>query len=213
MHSLSMLDYSKHETLYRMRMAEMGMEPDASQREAIQGLARVHAGLFEGRPRTSILHSIKQKFSAAPPIASPVNGLYMWGGVGRGKTTLMDLFFESLPFDDKLRYHFHRMMYRVHNRLAELNNVEDPIQVIADELAGQARVICFDEFFVSDIGDAMILGRLLQALFERHVTLVATSNIPPENLYADGLQRQQFLPSIELIEKHTQVMHVDSDID
>ena len=104
-------------------------------------------------------------------------------------------------------------MYRVHNRLAELNNVEDPIQIVADELADQARVICFDEFFVSDIGDAMILGRLMQALFERHVTLVATSNIPPENLYAGGLQRQQFLPCIALLEKHTEVLRVDDDVD
>jgi cell division protein ZapE len=208
-----MPDTSKHEALYLMRMAEMGLEPDAAQLEAIQGLARVHAGLFEGRPRTGMFLSIKENFLGAGPVASPVQGLYMWGGVGRGKTTLMDLFFDSLPFEDKLRYHFHRMMYRVHNRLKELDNVEDPIQIVADEFADQARVICFDEFFVSDIGDAMILGRLMQALFERHVTLVATSNIPPENLYAGGLQRQRFLPCIALIETHTQVLQVDSDVD
>ena len=207
-----MPQYAKHEALYLMRMDEMGLEPDIAQREALHSLARVHAGLFQGRPRTSMLRVLKSKFDGNS-VASPVKGLYMWGGVGRGKTTLMDVFFESLPFDDKLRYHFHRLMYRVHNRLAELNNVEDPIQVVADELADQARVICFDEFFVSDIGDAMILGRLMQALFERHVTLVATSNIPPENLYTDGLQRQQFLPCIALLEKHTEVLHVDADVD
>lgn len=212
MHSTAMPQYAKHEALYLMRMDEMGLEPDTAQCEALHSLARVHVGLFQGRPHTSMFRSLKSKFDGGS-IASPVKGLYMWGGVGRGKTTLMDVFFESLPFDDKLRYHFHRLMYRVHNRLAELNNVEDPIQIVADELADQARVICFDEFFVSDIGDAMILGRLMQALFERHVTLVATSNIPPENLYAGGLQRQQFLPCIALLEKHTEVLRVDDDVD
>jgi cell division protein ZapE len=143
----------------------------------------------------------------------PVEGLYIWGSVGRGETWLMDLFFDSLPFDDKLRFHFHRLMYRVHNRLKSIGHRRDPLQVVADELAGQARVLCFDEFFVSDIADAMILARLLDALFARRVALVATSNIPPGALYEGGLQRQKFLPAIDLINTHTEVVPVDNGTD
>jgi len=203
----------KHQTLYIGLMEDMGLTPDAAQMDALGALARVQAGLFEGRPRTGMFQVLKKRVSGEGPVAAPVKGLYMWGGVGRGKTTLMDLFYDNLPFDDKLRYHFHRLMYRVHNRLAELKDVEDPIQIVADELADQARIICFDEFFVSDIGDAMILARLMEALFQRHVTLVATSNIPPDDLYKDGLQRARFLPAIELIKTHTEVMRVDSETD
>jgi len=210
---MSQDSHSQHLAMYEMTMSGMDMTPDDAQLEALKSLARVHAGLFEGRPRTGVFQSLKNRLSGGGSVAAPVKGLYMWGGVGRGKTTLMDIFFESLPFDDKIRYHFHRVMYRVHNRLKELKNVEDPIQIVADELADQARVICFDEFFVSDIGDAMILGKLMEALFKRHVTLVATSNIPPEKLYEGGLQRQRFLPVIDMIKQHTEIMRVDADTD
>lgn len=137
----------------------------------------------------------------------------MWGGVGRGKTFVMDVFFEALPFEEKLRYHFHRLMYRVHNQLKQLQGEADPIEVVAADLAAQAKIICFDEFFVADIGDAMILGKLLRGLFSRGVTLVATSNIPPAELYRDGLQRQQFLPAIDLLKSHTEVMNLDNGCD
>jgi cell division protein ZapE len=125
----------------------------------------------------------------------------------------MDLFFEALPFPERLRYHFHRLMYRVHNRLRTLQNQPDPLEIVAAEFAAQARVICFDEFFVSDIADAMILGNLLDALFRRGVSLVATSNIPPDELYRGGLQRQRFLPTITLIKGHTEVLHIAGGID
>ena len=111
-----------------------------------------------------------------------VRGLYIWGGVGRGKTFLMDLFFETLNVDAKKRIHFHRMLHDVHQRLAALGNVEDPLDQVAADIAADTRVLCFDEFFVSDIGDAMILGRLLEGLFLRGVTLVATSNSAPDDL-------------------------------
>jgi cell division protein ZapE len=142
-----------------------------------------------------------------------VRGLYIWGGVGRGKTFLMDLFFDSLEIDAKKRIHFHRMMHDVHNRLNELRGVEDPLDKVARDIASSTRVLCFDEFFVSEIGDAMILGRLLDGLFRRGVTLVATSNIRPDQLYADGLQRERFLPAIALLEANTDVVEMDSGID
>ena len=145
--------------------------------------------------------------------AIPVRGLYLWGGVGRGKTWLLDLFFDSLRIERRQRIHFHRMMAYVHGRLGRLKGVEDPLAKVADEVARRTRVLCFDEFFVSDIGDAMILARLLEALFERGVTLVATSNAAPEDLYRDGLQRARFLPAIDLISEHTDVIHIDGETD
>ncbi len=143
----------------------------------------------------------------------PVEGLYIWGGVGRGKTWLMDLFFETLTEVRKRRIHFHRMMAYVHGRLGRLKGIEDPIASVADDVSQRTRVLCFDEFFVSDIADAMILGRLLEAIFERGVTLVATSNSAPEDLYRDGLQRARFLPAIDLINRYTAVVHMDGDTD
>ena len=142
-----------------------------------------------------------------------VRGLYFWGGVGRGKTYLMDNFFESLPFEQKLRAHFHRFMRRVHAELKKLGGKKNPLKLVADTIAAEARVICFDEFFVADITDAMILGTLMEELFARGVTLVATSNIVPDGLYKDGLQRARFLPAIDLLNKHTLVVNVDGGVD
>jgi len=143
---------------------------------------------------------------SAPAAAIP--GLYIWGGVGRGKTFLMDLFFETLRLPAKERIHFHRMMHDVHARLARLGDIADPLAQVADDIARDTRVLCFDEFFVSDIGDAMLLGRLLEGLFRRGVTLVATSNSAPDDLYRDGLQRQRFLPAIAALQRHTKVVHI-----
>ena len=145
--------------------------------------------------------------------AEMVVGLYLWGDVGRGKTYLMDLFHETLPVARKRRFHFHRFMQHVHAELRDLEGRTDPLKTVADRFAADARVLCFDEFFVSDIGDAMILGELLKHLFERRVTLVATSNVAPAKLYENGLQRRRFLPAIELIERHTDVMHVGGETD
>ena len=144
---------------------------------------------------------------------NPILGLYLWGGVGRGKTYLMDSFFESLPFESKLRIHFHRFMRRVHEELDEFKGHANPLEKVADKIAGETMVICFDEFFVSDITDAMILGKLFEALFARGVCLVATSNVEPGNLYKNGLQRQRFLPAIELIKTRCQVINVDGGVD
>lgn len=142
-----------------------------------------------------------------------VRGIYLWGGVGRGKTFLMDLFFESLAIREKRRVHFHRMMHEVHHRLKKLSLVEDPLDKVAAGIAQDTRVLCFDEFFVSDIGDAMILGGLLDGLFKRGVTLIATSNSRPDDLYKDGLQRQRFLSAINLINEFTDVVNMDGGTD
>jgi len=147
------------------------------------------------------------------PTPSGVKGLYIWGGVGRGKTFLMDLFFDSLDIEKKKRIHFHRMMHDVHDRLLALDDIEDPLDKVADGIARETQVLCFDEFFVSDIADAMILGRLLDGLFRRGVTLVATSNSRPDDLYQEGLQRRRFLPAIDLIKVNTDVIHMDSGTD
>ncbi len=143
----------------------------------------------------------------------PEVGLYLWGGVGRGKTYLVDTFHDCLPIERKMRVHFHRFMQRVHADLKSLEGEKNPLLLVADRIAAEARVICFDEFFVTDIADAMILGGLMEALFQRGVTLVATSNIVPEKLYENGLQRQRFLPAIALIEKYTRVVNVDAGVD
>ena len=144
---------------------------------------------------------------------APIRGVYLWGSVGRGKTFMMDLFYGALPFDDKLRQHFHRFMASVHEHLKQLRDREDPLELVADRIAEQTRIICFDEFAVTDIADAMILGTLFAALFARGVTLAATSNIEPEQLYRDGLQRQRFLPTIKLLRQNTHVVHVDGAVD
>ncbi len=145
--------------------------------------------------------------------AAPERGLYIWGGVGRGKTHLVDTFYDSLALERKLRVHFHRFMQRVHTALTQHSGAKNPLEVVADDIANETLVLCFDEFFVSDIGDAMILGGLIDALFRRGVTLVATSNIPPQELYRDGLQRSRFLPAIGLLEQHLTVTHLEAATD
>jgi cell division protein ZapE len=138
--------------------------------------------------------------------------LYLCGGVGRGKTWLMDLFFDSLPFAQARRRHFHRFMHDVHLQLAQLRHEHAPLEQVADGIARDTRVLCFDELYVADIADAMILGGLFDALFRRGVTLVATSNVPQE-LYRDGLQRERFVPAIRLLERHLEVLRVVGDTD
>ncbi|MAF82715.1 MAG: cell division protein ZapE [Gammaproteobacteria bacterium] len=198
--------------LYIESLNEHGFTADAAQLESVAALERIRSELLATShsrfPRPGFLRSLRSTNQPAP-----VPGAYLWGGVGRGKTFVMDLFFDSLPFENKLRQHFHRMMYYVHKQLKQLDNQTDPLETVARNLAQRARVICFDEFFVADIADAMILGRLLDALFRHGVTLIATSNIPPDELYRDGLQRQQFLPAIELLKLKTEIIEVNGDTD
>lgn len=142
-----------------------------------------------------------------------VPGLYLWGSVGSGKTYLVDMLYDCLPFERKLRVHFHRYMQWVHAELKLLSDVEEPLRLVADKLARDTAVICFDEFHVSDITDAMLLSGLLSELFRRGVTLVATSNEHPDKLYWGGLQRERFLPAIELVKRHASVVNLDTGID
>jgi len=138
----------------------------------------------------------------------PPRGLYLWGGVGRGKTWLMDLFFQAVDEPRKRRIHFHRFMQQVHHRLRDLRQ-RDPLRRVAREMAREARLLCLDEFHVTDIGDAMILAGLLQALLEAGVVLVTTANVPPRELYRDGIQRAGFLPAIALLEERLEVVALD----
>lgn len=142
-----------------------------------------------------------------------LKGLYVWGGVGRGKTYLMDLFYECLPDHRKRRTHFHRFMQELHQEMTRLQGTSDPLQQVAENLANEVKVLCFDEFFVSDIGDAMILAGLLEALFAKGVVLVATSNVEPQHLYENGLQRDRFLPAIALIEEYTEIVEIKPGTD
>jgi cell division protein ZapE len=142
-----------------------------------------------------------------------VKGLYVWGGVGIGKTLLMDCFFESLPFPQKLRLHFHAFMQLIHKELKQYEGNLDPISIISKGLASKYRVICFDEFVVTDIVDAMLMGRLLKTLLDNGVCFVTTSNTEPDELYKNGLQRTSFLPAIALIKEHMHIEHIRSSQD
>jgi len=185
---------------------------DAAQKMAVDKLQNLYERLIiDQKEREAKASGWLRKFNKKKPL--PVKGLYFWGGVGRGKTYLMDNFYESLPFDQKMRIHFHRFMQRVHKELTALENQSDPLVVVAEKLSSEARIICFDEFFVSDIGDAMILAKLMEELFKHGVSLVCTSNIIPDGLYKDGLQRVRFLPAIELVKEHTEVVNVDGGND
>lgn len=183
---------------------------DAAQQLAVAKLEGLYQRLVASE-NSSVWARLRQRLSGSA--IHPVKGLYFWGGVGRGKTYLMDIFYESLPFERKMRVHFHRFMRRIHRELKSLQQQKNPLSLVAERLANEARVICFDEFFVSDIADAMILAGLLDTLFHRGVTLVATSNIEPSDLYKDGLQRVRFLPAIDLINQHTEVVNVDGGVD
>ncbi|PSS73967.1 cell division protein ZapE [Shewanella algae] len=191
---------------YQQDLTREDFSHDPAQEQAVKALQRVYDELQ--KPQKS---GWRNWFSREKN--SKVQGLYLWGGVGRGKTYLMDTFFDALPGEQKLRAHFHRFMHRIHRELDELKGTRDPLLVIAKQMAQQYRVICFDEFFVSDITDAMLLGTLFEALFKEGVVLVATSNIVPDDLYKNGLQRARFLPAIAEIKANCQVLNVDSGID
>ena len=198
---------------YQDDLAHNNFQYDAAQENAVRHLDRLHHDLVamqQQRP-TGLLSKLFGKNKKSD--VHTIKGLYFWGGVGRGKTWLMDTFYDTLPGDNKLRVHFHRFMHRVHDELKAAKGEVDPLKKIAKKLAAETQIICFDEFFVSDITDAMLLGTLFQELFELGIVLVATSNIPPDDLYRNGLQRARFLPAIELIKKHTDVVNVDSGID
>lgn len=188
-----------------------GVDAGEWQRDEAQTSALVHLDRIAADLENVATPSLWQRLRGVQP--TPVRGLYLWGSVGRGKTFLMDVFQQSLPKGTALRVHFHRFMQDIHVRLRTLSGHSDPLVAVAQQFADQHRVICLDEFFVLDIGDAMILGNLLKALFERGVVVVTTSNTAPQNLYRDGLQRERFLPAIALIEEYCEVVELASPTD
>ncbi len=193
---------------YAEGVARGDWDDDPAQQPALAVLDRLHATLATPPPRKGLLDALFGK-----PVTPGPRGLYLWGGVGRGKTFLIDLFYAGLPIAEKRRTHFHRFMRDVHERLRTHAGERDPLAVIAREWRAQLRVLVLDEFFVSDIGDAMLLGRLLERLFDEGVALVTSSNAEPSELYKDGLQRARFQPAIALIERHCEVVHLLSDHD
>src|SRR5215469_9899890 len=199
--------------LYERQITERRFRADPAQLAVVARLELLRSRLIAahrtgGSLRERLLRTLQRGHTSVP-----VRGLYIWGPVGRGKTWLMDLFFHSLPFPERRRRHFHRFMHDVHAELKSLQETAAPLEAVAERLAAEARVLCFDELFVTDIADAMILGGLFDGLFRRGVTLVVTSNTPPGELYRNGLQRQRFLPAIELIERHTDVIAAAGDCD
>jgi cell division protein ZapE len=196
---------------YRRDVASGALLADPAQEGVMRQLDDLCSRLLTRAAEQNTVWARARKVMGRP--AAPERGLYIWGGVGRGKTHLVDTFYDSLALERKLRVHFHRFMQRVHSALTQHSGAKNPLEVVADEIADEALVLCFDEFFVSDIGDAMILGGLIDALFRRGVTLVATSNIPPQELYRDGLQRSRFLPAIALIEQHLTVTQLEAATD
>ncbi|MBO9530000.1 MAG: AFG1 family ATPase, partial [Acinetobacter oleivorans] len=191
---------------YAEALASGQFMADEAQAQAVQELDRVWKELLN-RYKAS-----KKAFRRFRRQTSP-KGVYMWGGVGRGKTWLMDQFYESVPFRRKTRMHFHHFMQHVHKELNKLSGQRNPLEIVADQIYKDAVVICFDEFFVSNVTDAMILSDLFQKLFVRGVTLIATSNIAPDGLYKNGIHRDRFLPTIEMVKKNCTVLNVDAGVD
>ncbi|TCB66222.1 cell division protein ZapE [Acinetobacter sp. ANC 4216] len=204
-HSTAFIPLSPAER-YAQAIASGQFMPDDAQAQAVHELDRVWQELIQ-RFKAS-----KKAFRRFRRQTSP-KGVYMWGGVGRGKTWLMDQFFESIPFRRKMRMHFHHFMQHVHRELNKLSGQRNPLDQVADQIYQQAVVICFDEFFVSNVTDAMILSELFQKLFSRGITLVATSNIAPDGLYKNGIHRDRFIPTIEMVKKHCVVLNVDAGVD
>lgn len=202
---------------FKVDLDKADFQYDAAQAMAVKKLDNLYARLIARQAqvpglRARVGHWLSALMGRRRKIM-PEQGLYFWGGVGRGKTYLMDMFYDSVPGEAKLRIHFHRFMRRVHHELTDLDGVKNPLERVADKIAAEASLICFDEFFVSDITDAMILAGMFEALFDRGVCLVATSNIAPDELYKDGLQRARFLPAIALVKAHTEVLNVDGGVD
>lgn len=195
---------------YQQDIDQELVSDDATQRRVLESFDRLQGALVEQSTESSVSASFLDTLLKRDDASGNIKGIYLWGGVGRGKTYLMDLFYECLPFEQKSRTHFHRFMQSVHSQLTELQGQPNPLDSIAKRIAKHSKIVCFDEFFVLDIGDAMLLAGLLKAFFENDITLVTTSNICPDGLYENGLQRASFLPAIELIKENTEVIHMDS---
>jgi cell division protein ZapE len=198
---------SEVDRLYHQTLAERGYRADEAQLRAVAALVRCEREWadYKSRRRNAIT-----KLLVRPPIP---RGVYMYGGVGRGKSFLMDCFFQAVPLTRKTRLHFHEFMREVHRELQELKGTVNPLDELGKRISRRFRLICFDEFHVADVTDAMILHRLLQALFDNRVSIVTTSNFHPDGLYPNGLHRDRILPAIELLKSKLEVVNVDAGVD
>ena len=193
--------------LYERTLAERGYRSDPAQLRAVDALERCENEWVDYKARRA---NAITKLLARPPIP---RGVYLWGGVGRGKSFLMDCFYNAVPLQRKTRLHFHEFMREVHRELTELQGTSDPLEQLGKDIARRFRLICLDEFHVADVTDAMILHRLLVALFENRASIVTTSNFPPSGLYPNGLHRDRILPAIDLLEERLEVVGVDNGVD
>ncbi len=193
--------------IYEQSLARRGFVSDPSQWRAAERLQQLYEEWSAYKARRS---SALKRLLVRPPLPK---GVYLWGPVGRGKSFLMDAFYLCVPVVRKRRVHFHHFMREIHRELDELRGTEDPLAAVAEKTARRYRLVCFDEFHVSDIADAMILGRFLEQVMDRGVEFVMTSNYPPDGLYPGGLQRERFLPAIELIKQRLDVVSVDNGTD
>ncbi|MDA8109207.1 MAG: cell division protein ZapE, partial [Betaproteobacteria bacterium] len=194
-------------SLYRQQLEKRGFVSDPAQWRAVERLQRLYEEWFAYKARRS---TRLRRLLVKPALP---RGVYLWGGVGRGKSFLMDSFFLCAPLVRKRRVHFHHFMREVHRELDALKGTEDPLAAAAARTAKRYRLVCFDEFHVSDIADAMILGRYLEQVTARGVVFCMTSNYHPDELYANGLQREAFLPAIEVLKERLEVLHVDGGQD
>jgi cell division protein ZapE len=195
------------EEYYQQALTQRGFSADAAQRAAVDRLQQAYDEWVAYKARRS---SSLRRLIINPDLP---RGVYMWGGVGRGKSFLMDSFYSVVPVVRKTRLHFHEFMRGVHRQLDELKGVADPLNEVAARIAKKYRLICFDEFHVSDVADAMILYNLLKALFDNRVTFIMTSNYHPDTLYPDGLHRDRLLPTIALLKEKLDVLNVDAGTD
>lgn len=201
------------ESAYQELLDAKKIVADPNQCKVVNALQTLHDELELNNPEDSNIIDRVAALLSRNNNSANVKGLYIWGGVGRGKTFLMDLFFSNLHTKKKLRLHFHKFMDQAHKLLKNYRDKPDPLKLVAKEFSEKAKVFCFDEFIVNDIGDAMILAGLLEGLIDNNVVLITTSNVRPDLLYKDGLQRKRFLPTIDLIQKHTHVIELDGEID
>ena len=193
--------------LYQQTLLERGYTADPAQLRAVEALQRCQDEWADYKARRS---NAVTKLLVRPPLP---RGVYMYGGVGRGKSFLMDCFFQAVPLTRKTRLHFHEFMREVHRELQELKGISDPLEELGKRIAKRFRLICFDEFHVADVTDAMILHRLLDSMFRNRVSIVTTSNFQPDDLYPNGLHRDRILPAIELLKEKLEVINVDNGFD
>lgn len=192
-------------------LQQSGFNKDPMQQRAIKILDSLSEEIVnESSSSRGVMASIKALFGNKQ---CTIKGVYFWGGVGRGKTFIMDIFFQTLAIKNKKRIHFHHFMKNIHDELTKLKNTRNPVKLVAKQFASEARILCVDEFVVTDIGDAMLIGRLLEALFDEGVILLATSNMAPDDLYKDGLQRTNFIPAIKLLKAHCQIFNLEGGKD